>query len=228
MRPTVSPNVLLFTRRTRGLFSCLDVSRPKVGRLEEDDEGADGEPGGEEPEAQSIDDLRDELPFVRLLAGLVVLFDLVRHEPQLGEDRQKLVAQTADTGRHDVIAAAASAAAAIGSVRVGIGGRGLVARRTTLFVDGDIVVDVLDVRDETGGRGVLLFQLAHLHLLQQQLSRQRVAWARHPQNPGEPLADDDPYLEKVNYSYRKVDEEGLNNYTSILDQALTITFQAFA
>lgn len=58
----------------------------------------------------------------------------------------------------------------------------------------DRVINVLDVGEKAEGRRDLLLEVPHAGLAHQSLVGQLLAWTGHPQQPGQPLAEDRPHL----------------------------------
>ena len=124
----------------------------ETGRGEDGDGGSD-EIQREDPEAQTIDDHRRELPVVRLLLALQVVLDLLRDVAQLAQYRQQLTAHARH--RHGI---------SVSGARRSSVERALEAAGDGEVVDRNGVVDVLDVRDEADRRRRLSLEVAHARL----------------------------------------------------------------
>lgn len=123
----------------------------------EDGDGCADEVEREDPEAQSIDDHRRELPIVCLLFAFQIVFDLLRDVAQLVEYRQQLTAHA--RRRHRAISISGGQRRRLSPVE-----RSLEARGTALHhvvVDWDGVVDVLDVGNEADGGRSFGLEVAH-------------------------------------------------------------------
>jgi len=169
-------------------FSVDDLWRDEDGHSDED------EVGGEYPEAESVNHHGSELPVVRLVGSLRLLLHLLSNKAQLIEDSQQLVPNpypahplTHRPTRPSVTTPTAT---------------DVVARSFAVYADGaergevlhageewDVVVDVLDVRDEAERRRSLRLEFAQAGLSQEDLVGEVAAGSRHAEGPREPFAD---------------------------------------
>ena len=156
--------------------------------VEEDGDGGDDEVRGEDPEAEAVDDHGCKLPLVDLVLRVVAFLHAVRDEAQLAEDRQQLALHR----RLEAVVEVVEELRGVSRSAVVVDGARVL--RAVLAVDGDHVVDVLDIREQTHGGRVARLQLAHLRLAQKELARQRAPRSLHAQNPRQPLADQRAHL----------------------------------
>ena len=160
----------------------------KARRGEDGDGGAD-EVEREDPEAQTVDDHRRELPVVGLLLAVEIVLDLLGDVAQFAQYRQQLAAHAPH--RH------AAGRVSVSGRRWSTVERSLepAARAGGEVVDRDGVVDVLDVGDEADGGRRLRLEVAHARLALQKTARKVAAGTRHAQRPRQPLAQQSLYLQ---------------------------------
>jgi len=85
-----------FSRR-----SARVASRERVGSTHKDDAAAQHVVDGEHPEAEPVDDHRDELPVARHCSVLGVVFQLARHPAQFVQYGQQLVTKASERRRQN-------------------------------------------------------------------------------------------------------------------------------
>ena len=174
----------------------------QTGRSEDGDGGAD-KIQREDPEAQTIDDHRRELPVVGFLFTFHVVLDLLGDVAQLAQYRQQFTAHARHRHRISVS----------GGRRPPVEGA-LEAARDGQVIDRNGVVDVLDVRDEADRRRSLRLEVAHARLALEKTAGKVAAWTWHAQCPGQPLAQQSFYLATHDHTRRRRQKRLTGSYNT--------------
>ena len=162
---------------------------------DEDAHGGEDQVEGEDPETESVDDHRGELPIVRLVLLLRILLHLLRYEPQLGQYCHQFVTDGQQAGVVGHVRPRSGACRPPVSIALAVDADRPIDGEVDAG-EGHAVVEVLDVRKQAQRGRSLRFQLAEASLPQQYLPTQGVAGSGHPQKPGQPFAHETFHLEE--------------------------------